>query len=54
VLVGHGFAVKEDGLAESWLAADARPASSGLYLSVGFEPVKHPDVFAGRASAPAS
>jgi GNAT superfamily N-acetyltransferase len=31
VLVGHGFAVKEDGLVESWLAADARPEISPLH-----------------------
>ena len=30
------------------------PASSHLYLSVGFEPVKQTDVFSGRASARAS
>ena len=29
-LFGHGFAIKEDGLVESWLAADARPAISPL------------------------
>ncbi len=28
VLVGHGFEIEEDGLAETWLAADARPAIS--------------------------
>ena len=31
VLFGHGFAIKEDGLVESWLAADARPAISPLH-----------------------
>jgi GNAT superfamily N-acetyltransferase len=31
VLVGHGFAIKEDGLVETWLAADARPAISPLH-----------------------
>jgi GNAT superfamily N-acetyltransferase len=30
------------------------PASSGLYLSVGFEPVRQTVVFAGRTGAPAS
>ena len=30
------------------------PASSHLYLSVGFEPVKQTDVFSGRTNAPAS
>ena len=30
------------------------PASSGLYLSVGFEPVTQTDVFSGRARARAS
>ncbi len=30
------------------------PASRGLYLSVGFEPVTQTDVLARRASAPAS
>ena len=25
VLIGHGFAIEEDGLVETWLAADARP-----------------------------
>jgi GNAT superfamily N-acetyltransferase len=31
VLVGHGFAIKEDGLVEAWLAADARPEISPLH-----------------------
>lgn len=31
VLVGHGFAIKEDGLIETWLAADARPEISPLH-----------------------
>ncbi len=31
VLVGHGFAIKEDGLVESWLVADARPEISPLH-----------------------
>jgi len=31
VLVGYGFAIKEDGLVETWLAADARPAISPLH-----------------------
>ena len=31
VLVGHGFAIKEDGLAETWLAAEARPEISPLH-----------------------
>lgn len=31
VLVGHGFATKEDGLVETWLAADARPEISALH-----------------------
>jgi RimJ/RimL family protein N-acetyltransferase len=30
VLVGHGFAVAEDGVVEAWLDADARPAISAL------------------------
>ena len=30
VLVGHGFAIEEDGLVEMWLAADARPSISPL------------------------
>ena len=30
VLVGHGFAIEEDGVVETWLAADARPAISPL------------------------
>jgi RimJ/RimL family protein N-acetyltransferase len=30
VLIGHGFAIEEDGLVESWLAADTRPAISPL------------------------
>ncbi len=30
-LFGHGFAIKEVGLVESWLAADARPAISPLH-----------------------
>ena len=28
VLVGHGFAIKEDGVVETWLAAEARPEIS--------------------------
>lgn len=31
VLAGHGFAIKEDGLVEMWLAADARPEISTLH-----------------------
>jgi GNAT superfamily N-acetyltransferase len=31
VLFGHGFAVKEDGVVETWLAADARPEVSLLH-----------------------
>jgi GNAT superfamily N-acetyltransferase len=31
VLVGHGFAIKGDGLVETWLAADARPEISPLH-----------------------
>ena len=31
VLVGHGLAIKEDGLVETWLAADARPEISPLH-----------------------
>ncbi|MDO8362710.1 MAG: GNAT family N-acetyltransferase [Actinomycetota bacterium] len=31
VLAGHGFEVADDGLVESWLAADARPAISPLH-----------------------
>lgn len=31
VLVGHGFAIEEDGLVETWLAADARPGVSPLH-----------------------
>ena len=31
VLVGHGFAIEEDGLVETWLAADARPGISPLH-----------------------
>jgi RimJ/RimL family protein N-acetyltransferase len=31
VLVGHGFAIEEGGLVETWLAADARPPISPLH-----------------------
>ncbi len=31
VLVHHGFAIEEDGLVETWLAADARPQMSPLH-----------------------
>ena len=31
VLVGYGFAIKEDGVVETWLAADARPEISPLH-----------------------
>jgi GNAT superfamily N-acetyltransferase len=31
VLFDHGFAIKEDGLVETWLAADARPEISPLH-----------------------
>ncbi|MEQ1874762.1 MAG: GNAT family N-acetyltransferase [Ilumatobacteraceae bacterium] len=31
VLLGHGFAIKEDGMVESWLASDARPEISPLH-----------------------
>ena len=30
VLIGHGFAIEEDGLVETWLASDARPDISPL------------------------
>ena len=30
ILVGHGFAIEEEGLVETWLAADTRPAISPL------------------------
>ena len=31
VLIGHGFAIEEDGLVETWLASDARPEISPLH-----------------------
>jgi GNAT superfamily N-acetyltransferase len=31
VLFGHGFAIKEDGLVETWLAAEVRPEISPLH-----------------------
>jgi GNAT superfamily N-acetyltransferase len=31
VLVDHGFTIEEDGMAETWLAADARPEISPLH-----------------------
>ncbi len=31
LLAGHGFAIKEDGLVETWLRADARPEISPLH-----------------------
>jgi RimJ/RimL family protein N-acetyltransferase len=31
VLLGHGFAIEEEGLIESWLIADARPEISSLH-----------------------
>jgi GNAT superfamily N-acetyltransferase len=31
VLLGHGFVINEDGLVETWLAADARPTVSPLH-----------------------
>jgi RimJ/RimL family protein N-acetyltransferase len=31
ILIGHGFAIEEDGVVETWLAADARPAISPLH-----------------------
>jgi GNAT superfamily N-acetyltransferase len=31
VLVGHGFAIKENGLVETWMPADARPEVSPLH-----------------------
>ncbi len=31
VLVGHGFAIKKDGVVETWLAANGRPAISPLH-----------------------
>ena len=46
VLVGHGFAIKEDGLVETWLAADARPEISPLHedyrLSSRLDTVRRP------------
>jgi GNAT superfamily N-acetyltransferase len=46
VLVGHGFAIEEDGLVETWLAVDARPAISPLHedyrLSTRVDTVRRP------------
>jgi len=46
VLVGHGFAIEEDGLVETWLAADTRPEISPLHedyrLSSRLETVPRP------------
>jgi len=35
VLAGHGFAIKEDGLVETWLAAAALPEISPLAETTG-------------------
>jgi GNAT superfamily N-acetyltransferase len=54
LLAGHGFAVKEDGVVETWLAADARPEVSllpdGYRLSTRHERASgpHPMTHAGR------
>jgi GNAT superfamily N-acetyltransferase len=46
VLVSHGFAIKEDGLVETWLAADTRPEISPLHedyrLSSRLNPISRP------------
>ena len=46
VLVGHGFAVEEDGLVETWLTADRRPAisplSDGYRLSSRLDTMQRP------------
>lgn len=46
VLVGHGFAIEEDGLVETWLAVDARPEVSplraGYRLSSRLETTQRP------------
>jgi len=46
VLVGHGFAADDDGLVETWLAADARPEVSplpeGYRLSSRLETMQRP------------
>ena len=42
VLVGHGFAIEEDGLVETWLAADARPRISRAPRGLSaVEPARH-------------
>jgi len=46
VLIGHGFTIEEDGVVESWLAADARPQISPLHegyrLSSRLETMQRP------------
>lgn len=46
VLVGHGFAIEEEGLVETWLAADARPEISplraGYWLSNRLDTMQRP------------
>lgn len=53
VLVSHGFAFKGDGLVETWLAADARPAMSPLHedyrLSSRLDTMQRPHHMANRS-----
>ena len=53
VLVGHGFAIKEDGVVETWLAAAARPAMSPLHddyrLSSRLDTMPRPHHLIGRS-----
>ena len=56
VLVGHGFAIEEDGLVETWLAADARPEISPLHedyrLSSRLDTMHRPHHMISRSGSP--
>ena len=53
VLADHGFAIKEDGLVETWLAADARPEigplPDGYRLTSRLDTLKRPHHLIGRS-----
>lgn len=55
VLVGHGFTIEEDGLVETWLAADARPEISPLHdgyrLSSRLDTIQRPHHLRARNGA---
>ena len=58
MLVGHGFAIEEGGLVETWLAADARPEISPLHdgyrLSSRLDTMQRPHHMTSNGTTPTS